>query len=306
MTTNNTCHRSLYMDGIIHILSGFLYAFLALNTKLTNLALLPFLLVWSAVQSIKKMKKPTSTSVILYRLIIILTSFLLGAVVGYAPWMFTYYYSTGRFLPNAWPSKAMIKNSIYLQEAINKPFYFYIAVLTKISPVHVFGCVILLKSLLDYIWNAIERLNKKEKVKGISKIDDENLSSDSEYWILLLWPMGYLLGHTLVGVQGGGYQTRFLLPALPAMSIIAAISLVKFPKLSPILYTFFAIECMHVMFYGIMFYPMFADFEFSVFDIVTTILNSPQYALKSREMYIQAFKYMRHFGLDRKIAIDGQ
>ena len=118
--------------------------------------------------------------------------------------------------------------------------------------------------------------------------------------------MGYLLGHTLVGVQGGGYQTRFLLPALPAMSIIAAISLVKFPKLSPILYTFFAIECMHVMFYGIMFYPMFADFEFSVFDIVSTILNSPQYALKSREMYIQAFKYMKHFGLDRKIAIDGQ
>ena len=56
----------------------------------------------------------------------------------------------------------------------------------------------------------------------------------------------------------------------------------------------------------VLFYPMFADFEFSVFDIVTTILNSPQYALKSREMYIQAFKYMRHFGLDRKIAIDGQ
>ena len=103
-------------------------------------------------------------------------------------------------------------------------------------------------------------------------------------------------------MRDGGYQTRFVLPALPATSIITAIGVEKYREVSPVLYTFVAIGCMHIMFYGIMFYPMFADFEFSVFDIIATILGSPQYALHSQETYVQAFKYMRHFGLSRKIA----
>jgi hypothetical protein len=37
----------------LYLLSGFTFGFIALNTKLTNLALLPFLLIWSTIQQLK-------------------------------------------------------------------------------------------------------------------------------------------------------------------------------------------------------------------------------------------------------------
>ena len=122
-----------------------------------------------------------------------------------------------------------------------------------------------------------------------------------EYWALSLWPLAFLLGHMAVGIYGGGYQTRFLLPIIPATSIISAIGVVKFPEYSSIAVAFVAIGAMHVMFYGIMFYPLFCDFEFNVFDIIQTTIDSPQYVPESREIYASIFRYMRHYGLNRTI-----
>ncbi len=304
LTKISYTETSSIFDALVHVLSGFLYGILALNTKLTNLALLPFLLARSTLQHIKKMSSLKQPSVMgmCYRLSILFICFFTGAVGGYAPWMLLYYNETGRWLPNAWPSQKMIEKSVYMQEALNKPFHYYVTMITKISPVHVFGCMLLLMSALSSAWGTICGLIKdRSRIDKILFVDIEMISS-LEYWILFLWPLGFLSGHTFVGMKGGGYQTRFLLPALPATSIITAIGVEKFRDVSSVLYIFVAIGCMHIMFYGIMFYPLFADFEFCVFDIIATILSSPQYAMDSRETYVQAFKYMKHFGLNRSVA----
>ena len=292
----------LYISCMNHLFSGILYGVLALNTKLTNLALVPFLLAYSCIHYLKKTLPLNRQSIlrVSYHLFILFICFFVGMVAGYGPWLLLYYSRTGRWMPNAWPSQKMIENSVYLQEALNRPFYHYMTVISKISPTHTFGCCLLLMNLFGSVWKMVHKMTNDKSCNLLST--DSEVLHNLEYWILFLWPFGFLLGYTLVGMRGGGYQTRFILPILPATSIITAIGVEKFREASPIVYTLIAIGCMHLMFYGIMFYPMFADFEFNVFDVITTILSSPQHALNSHESYQQAFKFMRHFGLSRKLA----
>lgn len=175
-------------------------------------------------------------------------------------------------MPNAWPSSSMIASSQYLQIAIAKPFYYYIMVLATISPIQVLG---LLQSLLQL-----------------------RPSASPLFIILLLWPVSFLFGLTLVGLRGGGYQTRFLLPILPATSILAAIGIERFGS-TPLSATLLSIGAFHALFYGVLFYPLFCDFEFHIFDIIECILRSPQSIPSSREKYSDILQFMKHFGLNR-------
>ena len=82
-----------------HFLSGYIFGMLALNTKLTNLALLPFLFFWSMVQLSKKLApKPFNLLSWHFFLIssILLCALSFGVFCGYAPWMYYYWVS---FIP---------------------------------------------------------------------------------------------------------------------------------------------------------------------------------------------------------------
>eukprot|EP01034_Spumella_vulgaris_P027783 gene27783-34553_t len=92
---------------------------------------------------------------------------------------------TGRYTPNAWPSSTMLKNSPFVLKAVNQPFHFYLTVLCRAN----------------------------------STTNNDNFTAMSKIVVYSLWPASYLLCLTLLGVRGAGYQSRFLLPLLPATAI---------------------------------------------------------------------------------------
>ena len=72
-----------------------------------------------------------------------------------------------------------------------------------------------------------------------------------------------------VGRLGAGYQTRFILPILPATSILASVLInytinntssqsIKDTLVSVLI----SYSSMHLIYYGIMFPPLFADLEY--------------------------------------------
>jgi hypothetical protein len=68
--------------------------------------------------------------------------FLIASLLSMVPWTVLYYRETGRLIPNSWPSETMIKNSVFLQQAIDRPWYFYLEKLLVLSPVIFIGlCV---------------------------------------------------------------------------------------------------------------------------------------------------------------------
>ena len=188
----------------------------------------------------------------------------------------------------------MVEKSAYLQEALKKPFFHYFTVLATISPVHVYGIVLLSTGTIIHL-RSNSSMNRALKVMFKSKFSRFII----ECWSLAIWPLAFLVGHMLVGIFGGGYQTRFILPIIPATSMITALAQEIVPGYESTTHCLVAIGAMHVLFYGVMFYPLFCEFEFSVFDIVQTILDSPQYAPESQKELSSVFKYLQHYGLHR-------
>ena len=118
---------------------------------------------------------------------------------------------TGRLLPNAWPSEEMIRSSTYLQNAIAKPVYYYAYILLAISPIHILGLLIASASICRIIFEIV-------KTKKVVR--------EYTYLVFILWPAAFIAGLTLLGFKGAGYQSRFLLPIIPATSILCAVQIV--------------------------------------------------------------------------------
>lgn len=88
ITLSATIHTIATFSNIslYHFLSGLAFGLLALNTKITCLALLPFLLLWTVYRSLHFV---SSMKEIFFKLIY----FIIGLIVGYLPWMILYYVS---------------------------------------------------------------------------------------------------------------------------------------------------------------------------------------------------------------------
>ena len=148
--------------------------------------------------------------------------------------------------------------------------------------------------------------------------------------VFALWPLGFLFGHSLLGCLGGTFQTRFLLPALPATAVLAAAFVCRagshrtsgrVEKGTP---NKFVLGCdsasaadtsrsavcamllcygsLHTLFYGVLYGPMFADLDFSVVGVVGGVLRSTYFAPPDRETFEVILRFMEHFGLARKAA----
>lgn len=273
-------------SAVWHTFSGIVFGLLALNTKLSNLALFPFLIMWSFVRSIQQ------KHIVWWHFVVVAVLFSFGTFIGHFPWVYAYFITTGRYLPNAWPSAEMIKSSTFLQNAIAKPFYYYFMILLSISPVLMFG---LISSLFGFTRFAMLYTN-------ICPSEIKLKHTSISYLTLLFWPMGFLGGLTMVGIFGGGYQTRFLLPALPALALLSAIELLRSRWAAAISPFLISIGAIHLVFYGILFYPLFCDFDFNLFEIILCTLSYPQYFPANEESFSNILKYMRHFGLNRTVA----
>ena len=129
----------------------------------------------------------------------------------------------------------------------------------------------------------------------ISNLNNKNLFIVG----LTFWILGVLGGHTFIGVIGGGYQSRFLLPMIPPCCILTALAWNS--KREELIIPFVLCICYGVMgslFYGVMFSPLFADFENSIFGIIfNVILRSPVHPLSSQFTATEVASFMKHYGV---------
>jgi len=446
-----------------HFLSGFVFfGGIALNCKISALALLPFLLTWSLLQRLvvqlsqiganlwavatwevplpaalawlgkAKVGSGDKGGVLRVRLNVVVEdvlahwlAFAPGTALAHGPWVLLYWLYTARCLPNAWPSPTMLARSPFLQAAAARPWHSYLAVLARVSPVHLVGLAfgaataaqvvrrlaarllaggwVLVAAQRAYTWvdhasrkvNAqrlaspgykaawrradkaasaalawvqrrteVRLLDEKDGPVGASSpakgasamaaaaspgvpeasvwvqhqmqqqaLADLLQSAEVRVAVFALWPAGFFLGHTLLGCAGGTFQTRFILPALPATAVLAAAYVAgaagsgrlsgtidksgtvnsRFvlggdaaaaagTTRSAVCALLLAYASLHTLFYGVLYAPMFADLDFSVVGIVAGILRSAYYAPPDRETFETILRFMEHFGLTRKAA----
>jgi hypothetical protein len=191
----------------------------------------------------------------------------------------------------------MIDNSVYLQGAIGKHSLSYITGLFAVSPVHIVGLVYAAIVIMMVIYRCLFSPRTKDNSlwTNQSQVDVVAVA------VLLSWPFAFLGGLTLIGVLGGGFQIRFILPILPATAILAGIAIVNAgPNMSPFVSLLCCVSAMHVFYYSVLYSPLFADMDHSAFEIVATILSVTLDDNGSKESMYKMYQVMRHYGLVTK------
>lgn len=191
----------------------------------------------------------------------------------------------------------MISKSVYLQEVIARHPFSYVTRLFAINPTHIIG-LLFGASFLFLLIHELRVFVLKTPTGACN-----HRSSNLQLGVFILWPISFLAGLTLIGLLGGGYQIRFLLPILPATSILTAICICSCGnKVLPLLNILQCYGSFHILYYSILYPPILADFDITVLDILEIILKSPLEAdSMTKEALLPIYKYMRHFGLAMKI-----
>ena len=307
------------------VFSGLLFGVLVLNCKVTGLALLPFMLAWMLVAMLEVCS-------FVYIVTCCFFPFLLGTVGAYAPWAWLYFTRTGRVLPNAWPSVSMLQANEFLRQALSKAPTFYAQILLEFSPVQLmgllFGALVLVRLISKVIWQALNSFSRKSRISGDNIV---TYGCSGRVAALLVWPAAFLGGLTLVGVLGGGFQGRFMLPIIPASSILAAYCVHRSSHrshasaFSPIgtntvtssagrgagvgtagvgaaavqvlLAVTLAYGALHCLYYGVLFSNMYADLDVSMLKALSKLLSAPYSPMGSQQSMQEMFKFLGHFGV---------
>ena len=285
---------------ILHFISGVFFGGFTLNGKISCLALLPFLVLTSIFALMGPLTKWNSEMRVgnILSCIYFLLSFAAGVICGHGPWVYIYWSYTGRMIPNAWPSKTMLKNSPYVRHAVEKKVWTYLTVMFEFSPVHIVG----LASAFPYFTEAFKRF--------YHFCSWENNVSICMF-ILLVWPLSFIAGLTALGSAGAGFQSRFLLPALPATSILVALSVYPPSQdegsksftppgvaVAPLIILLMLIGTLHYMYYTVLYPTLFADFHVSVVDVLGLILRCPLKGIESRSAMTEMSNFMSHHGIN--------
>jgi hypothetical protein len=258
-------------------LSGAVYGGLCLNTKLTNLALLPFLLAWSVVEycatqsdsgqdlglsadsgpargtrsktsrvsrasasrvdcspaphrsrsftglspSSSPSPSPFAAKPKWFYALMIMTSFLAGTALTALPWLAHYRQQRGRWLPSAWPSKALLERFPFVLAATRRPaLTFYLQSLAALSPLVLAGLLLAVLLQLHLLLCLL-----RYRAPGLLAL---------RVAALALWPLGFWAGHVVLGLLGAGCQMRFLLPCVPPCAVLVAMGVAAAIYCSPI------------------------------------------------------------------------
>jgi 4-amino-4-deoxy-L-arabinose transferase-like glycosyltransferase len=126
--------------------------------------------------------------------IIYLLYFLGCAILAVFPWYYWFFKVYGTIFP--WWAKIFPENIEmfpFMKMVVNRPWYFYFQNITLSMPVNILAWM-----------NIILNLKRKRMFTEI------------------LWVFSFLIPVTLYGMLGQGYQTRYILPAVPALAILSA------------------------------------------------------------------------------------
>lgn len=311
-------NRSMSSSSIVVMLysftSGITYCLLVLYTKVTGLAILPCLLVYTCLQY--RSSNRTSNTIIAA-----VIAMILGVIVAYAPWCYLYYYYAGRLLPNSWPSQSMKAGNAFIMKMVNKPCYTYVKVIATIAPIYLIGLVHSIYAYVQLVRTLFTTIPSSSTVaRSDDSVDDsidDSINDKSmisayatsiDVLFLSLPAWGLLSGLSLLGALGAGYQTRFLLPCLPALCIASSLSLhhcfissSSHGSINIVMMTFaiicICIGCFHALYYGVMFTPLYADIDAGILHVVYSILTSACYRIESSEVSNAINSYISHYGI---------
>jgi len=125
---------------------------------------------------------------------IYLLYFLGPTILVVFPWYYWFFTVYGTIFP--WWAKIFPENIEmfpFIKLVVNRPWYFYFQNITLSMPVYIFA------------WMGIViNLKKRQMLAEI------------------IWAFSFLVPLTLYGIFGQGYQTRYILPAIPALAILSA------------------------------------------------------------------------------------
>ena len=283
--------------------------------------------------------------------------FLIASLLSVVPWTVLYYRETGRLIPNSWPSEAMIENSVFLQQAINRPWYFYLEKLLFMSPVIFIGLCVTATSafrlfVVDFLGGIFSIVGRRPSAAGHcndpKSIREAAIRNGGSYYnifdyILVLavsnkqrlhlivlgsWAFAFIVPLTVLGSLGAGFQTRFILPAVPALSILACYFVLSpyLKSLAVLRYglvnnthsnatRFFNItnvllrvsvvalllgySAMHTIYYSVLYPTFFADLDYSIIEIIVSIVDSAFVVPPDQKSFELFLKMMKHYGLNK-------
>lgn len=140
--------------------------------------------------------------------------------------------------------------------------------------------------------------------------------------VISVWPLAYIASLTVLGAAGAGFQSRFLLPALPATAVLTSIvalpedfmnalpnekkdkSFKRFMNAKNnnavviIVVLLVLVGAFHTIYYCVLYPNLFADFEVSIADVIGQMLSSPLRPLESKTALSEMANFMIHHGLN--------
>jgi len=118
--------------------------------------------------------------------------FSFPAVLVCSPWFYYFHKLTGTFIKGSEITEENLKLP-FVDMMVHRPWYFYFVQIVSLSPVYAFG-----------YFEIAERLKKNETLTEA------------------VWVVSYFVPLTIFGLLGQGYQTRYVLPAIPGLALLTA------------------------------------------------------------------------------------
>ena len=127
-----------------------------------------------------------------------LLSFAAAAALPCLAWIATLRIENGQWLPSAFPTPGMMRRYPFVASIVGRPWHYYLSSLALFAPALAFAA-----------WRARAR-------------DRRDLGP-------ALCVGAFFAGLTVFGLMQGGYQTRYVAPAYPALAVLAGAAIAQLP-----------------------------------------------------------------------------
>ena len=199
-------------------------------------------------------------------------------ILTYGAWLLYYTSITNsNALSAMWPSSDMKSNSEFMSNSASKQWYFYISLVPKLWPV----AVIAPFSLLSL--KTSNRLSGQGSAVIIS-------------WLLVA---SFMVPFTLIGAKGGLYQSRHILPCVPALACLVGIGISNIGgKYASLVAALLAAGAANTV-YGVIYSPpLNADLTSTLWDVATKMDQAPSLPNPiSLEKALEMRSILRHYGV---------
>lgn len=194
----------------------------------------------------------------------------------------------------------MISSSAYMSRSFAQPLAYYIEQLLVYSPLHLIGLGTLLIPATTTVIPFMHRIYHCYRENRTLALSCQ-VSWNKLLLLVLTYPIVYIGSMTLLGNISSGFQLRFLLPVLPIMAVISSFIIVRHNLSLPSIALILVYNSFYMIYYGVLYAPLFADFEGHIVDILRVMIDNPFQSTLGRNKIAEILDFMRHFGVVRTV-----